>query len=357
MAQASLVPAEILLARRVQEMVLNGEELPPPYVCRDDDPTQVISPTLCSIPIIDFALLSSSSPIPPDIIALQKQELQKLRLALSSWGCFQAVNHGISVSFLDEVRQVGREFFEQPMEEKNKVCKGVKEIDGYGADPVPEEGQSLDWSDRLFLSVYPQDTRNYTLWPTNPPSFRGVLEEYSRKTMEMTEVVSKGMARSLNLEENCFTNQIGEGPTLQARFNYYSTCERPDLVLGLKPHSDSTAFTILLQDHEGLQIHKDGKWFTVPTIPHALLVLLGDQMEIMSNGVFKSPVHRVLTNSERDRLSVAMFYQPAPSQEIGPEDGLVSEEQPKLFNKVKDYGTIYWDFYQRGMRALHVARV
>ncbi|KAI9110368.1 hypothetical protein K1719_018810 [Acacia pycnantha] len=133
---------------------------------------------------------------------------------------------------------------------------------------------------------------------------RGVLEEYSRKIMEMTDVVSNGMARSLNLEENCFVNQI-----------------------------DTTAFTILLQDNEGLQIHKDGKWFTVPTIPHALLVFLGDQMEIMSNGVFKSPVHRVLTNSERDRLSVAMFYQPAPSQEIGPEEGLVSEEQPKLFNK------------------------
>ncbi|KAI9110186.1 hypothetical protein K1719_018628 [Acacia pycnantha] len=333
MAQASIVPAEILLARRVQEMVLNGEELPPPYVCRDDDPTQVISPTLCSIPIIDFALLSpSSSPIPPDIIALQKQELQKLRLALSSWGCFQAVNHGISVSFLDEVRQVGREFFRQPMEEKNKVSKGVKELDGY-------------------------DTRNYTLWPTNPPSFRGVLEEYSRKILEMTQVVSKGMARSLNLEENCFVNQIGEGPTLQARFNYYSPCERPDLVLGLKPHSDSTVFTTLLQDHEGLQIHKDGKWFTVPSIPHALLVFVGDQMEIMSNGVFKSSVHRVLTNSERDRLSLAMFYHPAPSQEIGPEDGLVSEEQPKLFNKVKNYVSIYWDFYQRGMRALHVARV
>lgn len=73
---------------------------------------------------------------------------------------------------MDEVRQVGREFFKQPMEEKNKVSKGVEEFDGYGADPVPEEGQSLDWSDRLFLHVYPQDIRNYSLWPTNPPSFR-----------------------------------------------------------------------------------------------------------------------------------------------------------------------------------------
>ena len=87
MAEASIVPPEILLTRRVQELVLNGEELPPPYVCRDDDPKQVISSTLCSIPIIDFGLLLSSPT--PDNIAQQKQQLQKLRLALSSWGCFQ----------------------------------------------------------------------------------------------------------------------------------------------------------------------------------------------------------------------------------------------------------------------------
>ena len=89
------------------------------------------------------------------------------------------------------------------------------------------------------------------------------------------------MAKSLNLEENCFLNQFGEEAVLQARFNYYSCCQMPDLVLGLKPHADGSGYTIILQDDvEGLQVHKDGKWFTVPTIPHALLVLMGDQMEV-----------------------------------------------------------------------------
>lgn len=82
------------------------------------------------------------------------------------------MNHGISGSLLDEVRWVGREFFNLPMEEKKKVGKGVKEMNGYGGDPVPEEGQSLDWSDRLFLDVYPEHTRKFEFWPSNPPSFR-----------------------------------------------------------------------------------------------------------------------------------------------------------------------------------------
>lgn len=78
----------------------------------------------------------------------------------------------MSTSFLDRIRQVGKEFFEQPMEEKRKYSKGVEEVQGYGADPVPEEGQPLDWSDRLFLDVHPEDQRNFGIWPQSPTSFR-----------------------------------------------------------------------------------------------------------------------------------------------------------------------------------------
>ena len=78
----------------------------------------------------------------------------------------------MSSSFLDKIHQVGKEFFEQPMEIKNKYSKGVKEVDGYGADPVPEEGQPLDWSDRLFLDVYPEHIKKLKFWPQSPTSFR-----------------------------------------------------------------------------------------------------------------------------------------------------------------------------------------
>lgn len=76
----------------------------------------------------------------------------------------------------------------------------------------------------------------------------------------------------------------------------------------------------------------------------------------MSNGVFKSPVHRVLSNSERDRISVAMFYTPEAGKEIGPEEGLVTEKTPALFKKVKDYADIHFEYYNRGLRALHTAQ-
>lgn len=80
----------------------------------------------------------------------------------------------------------------------------------------------------------------------------------------------------------------------------------------MKPHADGTVLTFLLQDKdvEGLQVLKDGQWFKVPIVPYAIVVNVGDQAEIMTNGVFKSPVHRVVTNTERERNTLAVFFLP-----------------------------------------------
>ena len=88
MARVSVMAVEALLAKRVQEMVLSGDEPPPPYVCRDDEHVQNVPSASCELPIIDFGLLSS--PTPP---AKQKEELEKLKSALSFWGCFQVHTH------------------------------------------------------------------------------------------------------------------------------------------------------------------------------------------------------------------------------------------------------------------------
>jgi hypothetical protein len=83
MAGVSALPAKILLSKRVQEMVLNDEEPQKPYISRNDSTIEVIpSPPSDLIPIIDLSLLSSSEPC-------SAQELQRLRSALCSWGCFQ----------------------------------------------------------------------------------------------------------------------------------------------------------------------------------------------------------------------------------------------------------------------------
>ncbi|KAJ9141036.1 hypothetical protein P3X46_031619 [Hevea brasiliensis] len=332
------------LSKYVQEMSIDGDEPPPRYIVKEfPNP----SPPSASIPVIDLSLLSSA------------EVLGKLKSALSSWGCFQVVGHGILSSFLDKIRDVAKQFFALPTNEKVKYARASYDIEGYGNDPVLSDKQVYDWCDRLFLNLIPQDSRKHHLWPTNPTEFREVLDEYSVKMKLMVELLLKAMARSLNLEEDCFLKQYGDQEVMAARFNYYPVCPRPDSVLGVKAHSDGSVITILLQDQEveGLQMFKDDQWYRVPILPHALVVNAGDQMQVMSNGIFKSPLHRVSTSSENDRISLAVFHLPNAEVEIEPVKGLIDEKRPQQYRKLKNYAAINFECFQSGKIALETVKI
>ncbi|XP_028760772.1 probable 2-oxoglutarate-dependent dioxygenase ANS isoform X1 [Neltuma alba] len=340
------------VGKSVQEMSMDGDEPPPQFVVKEHpfgSKQCNSSSESIHIPIIDVSLLLSS-----------EQELLQLRSALASSGCFQAVGHGMSSSFLEKVREVAKQFFALPVEEKQKYARAVNESEGYGNDRIVSEKQVLDWCYRLTLRVFPEHKRRLAFWPENPADFRETLEEFSIKTKAMMDQLLRSMARSLNVEENSFLKQFGgDSAMMQARFNFYPPCSRPDMVLGVKPHTDRSGITALLQDAqvEGLQVLIHDTWINVPAIPDALVVNLGDQMQIMSNGIFKSPMHRVITNREKLRMSVAMFNEPDAEAEVGPVEALINGTRPRMYRNVKNYGVINYQCYQEGKVALETVRV
>ncbi|KDP30168.1 hypothetical protein JCGZ_18205 [Jatropha curcas] len=119
---------------------------------------------LIEVPIVDIGLLKSP--------LTRTEELHKLRSALSSWGCFQVTNHGMTSSFLEEMRQVAKQFFSLPTEEKQKYSRKTGSMEGYGNDMVLLEHQMLDWTDRLYLTLNPENQRQLRFWPENPQTFR-----------------------------------------------------------------------------------------------------------------------------------------------------------------------------------------
>ncbi|GJN29499.1 hypothetical protein PR202_gb17725 [Eleusine coracana subsp. coracana] len=291
----------------VQEMAKKVQQPPSRYVQPEQyHPISLVDGTEPpeSIPVINLTRLSAADGADEGI---------KLRLALQSWGLFLVANHEVETSLMDDLINMSREFFRQPLQEKEK-CSNViggkhPQVEGYGNDLVKFEDQTLDWCDRLHLRVEPEDERNFSLWPKHPTPFR---------------------------------------------FNYYPPCPRPDLVFGIKPHSDAGVLTILLMDKDvgGLQILRDGKWHNVPTSPHRLLINLGDYTEIMSNGIFKSPVHRAVANAEKERISLAMFHGLHPEKEIEPAAILLHEKQPARYrkSKAKEYLAGYYEHFSRGTR-------
>lgn len=108
------------------------------------------------------------------------------------------------------------------------------------------------------------------------------LESYSREVRKLCQNLLKYIALSLGLKGEVFEEMFGV--CVQAvRMNYYPPCPRPDLVLGLSPHSDGSALTVLQQgkgSSVGLQILKDNTWIPVQPIPNALVINIGDTFEV-----------------------------------------------------------------------------
>lgn len=89
------------------------------------------------------------------------------------------------------------------------------------------------------------------------------------------------ISESLGLEKDCLKEVLGEQGQHMA-VNYYPPCPQPELTYGLPGHTDPNALTILLQDLDvsGLQVLKDGKWLAVKPHPDALVVNIGDQIQV-----------------------------------------------------------------------------
>ncbi|KAH9604854.1 hypothetical protein KSS87_022216 [Heliosperma pusillum] len=312
----------------VQEVVKKGE-LPEKYIYPGSVSEASDDPDLWRDHlVIDFSQLFPSTPM-----LSNDAELTKFRSALSQWGCFLIVNHGISTSLLEEAIQVTKSFFRMPLEEKIKCAAAEGSLEGYASRLATAKAQTIDWSDRLYLTLHPQP--NFEFWPQNPLNFRGVIEEYSKKLASIAEGIYKAMAKSLNLEEDCFLKHQGTQGPVHTWFNYYPPCPCPERVLGVRPHTDGSTMTILLPENgvEGLQVQKDGLWYKVPVTPGALVVILGDIAEVMTNGEFKTVIHRAITNPAKERISMATFYKSGNADDIEPVTELVGSDRPPIYKK------------------------
>uniref|UniRef100_A0A5B7B5B7 Putative leucoanthocyanidin dioxygenase-like isoform X1 n=1 Tax=Davidia involucrata TaxID=16924 RepID=A0A5B7B5B7_DAVIN len=288
-------------------------------------------PSDVNIPLIDLAdiFAGESSTLQP-----QTTILSQVSEACREWGFFQVVNHGVSPELMDRAREVWREFFHLPMELKQFYANSPGTYEGYGSRLGVEKGAILDWSDYYFLHYLPTSLKDHNKWPSLPPSLREVIEEYSGQLVKLCGVLMKVLSINLGLEEEYLQNAFG-GTNIGAclRVNFYPKCPQPDLTLGLSSHSDPGGMTLLLPDERvaGLQVRKDDNWITVKPTPHAFIVNVGDQIQVLSNAIYKSVEHRVIVNSDKERVSLAFFYNPKSDLLIEPAKELVTPEKPALY--------------------------
>lgn len=279
------------------------------------------------IPVVDLSGMNHEN--------LRDTTLRRMSEACREWGFFQIVNHGVRPELMDRARQVWRHFFHLPMEVKQAYANSPKTYEGYGSRVGVEKGAILDWGDYYFLHYLPCNMKDLNKWPALPGSLRDVITEYSTEVVRLGGVLLRIMSLNLGLREDFLQDAFG-GENIGAclRVNFYPKCPQPDLTLGLSPHSDPGGMTFLLPDKDvpGLQVRRDDGWLTVKPAPHAFIVNIGDQIQVLSNAIYKSVEHRVIVNSMQERVSLAYFYNPKSDLLIQPAKELVTSNMPAMYS-------------------------
>jgi isopenicillin N synthase-like dioxygenase len=113
--------------------------------------------------------------------------------------------------------------------------------------------------------------------------------------------------------------------------HYYPPCRHPGKVMGITPHTDGLGLTLLLHvdDTPGLQIKKDGRWYPVRPLPGAILINIGDILDVLTNGAYKSVEHRVIPDAERGRTTVVFVEEGTVGGMVTPLPGLLERQEPR----------------------------
>ncbi|EOA28529.1 hypothetical protein CARUB_v10024745mg [Capsella rubella] len=269
-----------------------------------------------TLPVIDLSLLHQPS--------LRSRVIHEINMACKEFGFFQVINHGIPSSVVKDALDAATLFFDLPVEEKMRlVSANVHEPVRYGTSLNHSTDRVHYWRD--FIKHYSHPLPKWIdMWPSNPPCYKEKVGKYAEATHVLHKQLIEAIAESLGLEKNYLQEEIEEGSQVMA-VNCYPACPEPAIALGMPPHSDFSSLTILLQSSQGLQIMDHNKnWVRVPYIEGALIVQLGDQMEVMSNGIYKSVIHRVTVNKDVRRLSFASLHSLPLHKKISPAAKLVN---------------------------------
>lgn len=310
----------------------NLTSLPSSYVFTRIPDEPIISESEISIPIIDYSLLTSGTP------NQRTKIINDLRNACQEWGFFTVINHGVPEDQIKAMMDACIDFFNLTEEEKREYQgKHVLDPIRCGTSFNASVDRVLFWRDFLKVFIHPQFHS-----PMKPAGFSELSLEYCKRIRIVARELLEGISESLGLEA-CHINQSMNFESGFQIFiaNLYPPCPQPELAMGMPPHSDHGLLTLLTQNGiSGLQIQHNGKWVNVNAIPNSFLVNIGDHIEILSNGRYKSVLHRAMVNNRSTRISLAVAHGPSLDKMVGPEPQLTKGESysPAYIEmKYKDY--------------------
>jgi isopenicillin N synthase-like dioxygenase len=271
--------------------------------------------------LIDIAALLDGSD--PDGVARQ------IDAACRSLGFFRITGHGIPTELHERMGGLARQFFEQPDERKRRCAmvnagtawRGWFPVGGELTSGIPDRKEGL-YVGTEHAADHPRVVAGTPLHGANlfPPGELGpTVLDWLEALRPVADAVMRAIAIGLGLPPRWFEQHLTGDPTVLFRVFHYPPSER-DEGWGVGEHTDYGLLTLLAQDAcGGLQVRTPGgAWLDVPAEPDVLVCNIGDMLDRLTEGRYRSTPHRVRNVSGRSRLSFPYFFDPSWDAEVTP---------------------------------------
>ncbi len=277
--------------------------------------------------------MSEASSVPIIDLAAPGEDLYA---ACRDWGFFQIINHGVALSLTERVWRETRSFFELPEATKAAVRRSRDNPWGWYDQELTknrhDQKEVFDFTLEATAGSTPFTGANR--WPAGQDQFRQAMLDWFSAMERVAATLLESLSIQLGVEPERLREAHGNPHTSFTRLNYYPISGAPGddgaPLLGIHPHADAGSITLLLQDDvPGLEVYRDGQWFSVEPRPDALVVNIGDMLQVWTNDRFKAPLHRVLPSRGRERYSIPFFFNPAYDAEVGPLPELLATTQAR----------------------------
>lgn len=256
----------------------------------------------------------------------------QIRSACTGTGFFYISGHGVTPELQHALEEQARLFFAREAHRKMEVAMalGGKAWRGYfnvgdeltSGKPDLKEGyyfgEELTASDPRVQAGLPMHGPN--LFPADMPALKNTVLDYISAMTQLGHALMEGMSLSLGLPATYFHDTYTQSPTTLFRIFHYPPPMPANVPQwGVGEHTDYGVLTLLKQDDAGgLQVKGSAGWIDAPPIPNTFVCNIGDMLDRITGGFYRSTPHRVLNRSGKSRFSYPFFFDPGFDSLIKP---------------------------------------
>jgi isopenicillin N synthase-like dioxygenase len=265
-----------------------------------------------TLPVIDLA-----APMPVKAAGIGR--------ACRDSGFFYVTGTGVPDAVKLRVERAAREFFALPEETKAEIAMEHGGKAWRGFFPVGAELTSgrPDRKEGIYFGTErpgdPRPLHGANLFPAQVPDLRPAVLEYIDRLTVVAQDVLRAIAVSLGLDAEYFAGGYTADPTVLFRIFHYPPAEPDADDWGVGEHTDYGLLTLLLQDDNGgLAVRTSRGWVDAPPLPDTFVCNIGDMLDRLTGGWYRSTPHRVRNVSGNERLSFPFFFDPDFDREVPP---------------------------------------